>query len=104
MVSSNALSALIDQAQARGAQVDIHLDTDALYFEGREVITEVRIEGLAGIGLHWMPAITAAERIRIALLRAIEEAGFDVSGPTDSRAAEHGEPAWVCKARAALAG
>lgn len=34
---------------------------------------------------------------------AIEHAGFRVSGPTDLRAAENGEPAWVCGARAALA-
>lgn len=68
MVSSDELAALIDQAKARGTQVDIHLDIDALYFEGREVITEVRIEGLAGIGLHWMPALTAAERLRAALV------------------------------------
>lgn len=38
-----------------------------------------------------------------ALIAAIEGAGFNVSGPTDSRAAEDGEPAWVCNARAALA-
>ena len=37
------------------------------------------------------------------LIQAIEAAGFQVSGPTDSRAAEHGEPAWVCNARAAIA-
>lgn len=38
-----------------------------------------------------------------ALIAAIEGAGFHVSGPTDIRAAEHGEPIWVCNARAALA-
>jgi len=103
MVSSNSLAALIDQAQALGAQVDVHLDTDALYFEGREVITEVRIEGLAGIGPYWMPALTAAERLREALVHAIQNSGFTVAGPTDVRAAEHGEPTWVCNARAALA-
>lgn len=36
-----------------------------------------------------------ASRIRIA--------GFNVSGPTDHRAAEHGEPVWVCNARAEIA-
>lgn len=34
---------------------------------------------------------------------AVEAAGFDLSGPTDQRAAEHGEPAWVCKARGLIA-
>ena len=38
-----------------------------------------------------------------ALVQSIESAGFHVSGPTDSRAAEHGEPAWVCNARLTLA-
>lgn len=38
-----------------------------------------------------------------ALVQAIEGAGYLVSGPTDWRAAEHGEPRWVCNARAAIA-
>ena len=37
------------------------------------------------------------------LVRRIETAGFSVSGPGDFRAAENGEPVWVCNARAALA-
>lgn len=41
--------------------------------------------------------------LRRVLIQAIEESGFSVSGPTDSRVAEHGEPAWVCNARAVLA-
>jgi hypothetical protein len=41
--------------------------------------------------------------IERALMQAIEAAGFSVSGPGDVRAAEHGEPAWVCNARGALA-
>lgn len=36
------------------------------------------------------------------LVRRIEAAGYSVSGPTDSRAAENGEPVWVCNAREAL--
>lgn len=38
-----------------------------------------------------------------ALVQAVEASGFRLSGPTDSRAAEDGEPAWVCNARAAIA-
>lgn len=45
----------------------------------------------------------AAPKLVAALIQAIEEDGFEVSGPTDPRAAEHGEPAWVCNARAVLA-
>lgn len=33
------------------------------------------------------------------LIRAVEASGFSLSGPTDIRAAEDGEPAWVCDAR-----
>lgn len=46
---------------------------------------------------------TQIKQLQTVLVQAIEAAGFSVSGPTDSRAAEHGEPAWVCNARAALA-
>lgn len=41
--------------------------------------------------------------LALTLINAIEGAGFAVAGPTDHRAAEHGEPQWVCNARAALA-
>jgi hypothetical protein len=37
------------------------------------------------------------------LIQAIESSGFAVSGPADVRAAENGEPAWVCTARGVLA-
>lgn len=37
------------------------------------------------------------------LIEAVESSGFSISGPTDSRAAENGEPAWVCNARSAIA-
>ena len=37
------------------------------------------------------------------LIQAVEASGHRLAGPTDSRAAEHGEPAWVCTARLALA-
>lgn len=43
------------------------------------------------------------ETLSAVLVQAIEAAGFTVAGPTDSRVAERGEPAWVCNARAALA-
>lgn len=33
---------------------------------------------------------------------AVTSSGFSLSGPTDSRAAEDGEPIWVCKGRAAI--
>lgn len=37
------------------------------------------------------------------LVSCIQNSGFSVSGPTDIRAAENGEPVWVCEARTALA-
>lgn len=47
--------------------------------------------------------IAAAPDLKEVLIQAIEESGFSVSGPTDWRAAEDGEPHWVCKAREILA-
>jgi len=38
-----------------------------------------------------------------ALMQAVDESGWSVSGPTDHRAAENGEPPWVCNARDAIA-
>lgn len=52
---------------------------------------------VAGAGERTAPDLVAA------LVDAIEACGFTVSGPTDLRAAEHGEPAWVCRAREAIA-
>lgn len=37
------------------------------------------------------------------LCRAIEASGFSLSGPTDLRAAENEEPAWICNARLVIA-
>ncbi|MWL91808.1 MULTISPECIES: hypothetical protein [Cupriavidus] len=53
---------------------------------------------------HTLPQEQVAlPEVEAVLVQAIEASGFSVSGPTDSRAAEHGEPAWVCNARGALA-
>ncbi|UIF89456.1 hypothetical protein [Cupriavidus sp. UYPR2.512] len=49
------------------------------------------------------PPARERSELESGLVQAIEASGFSVSGPTDSRAAEHGEPAWVCNARGALA-
>ena len=40
--------------------------------------------------------------LRSVLIQAVEAAGFSLSGPTDIRAAENGEPVWVCNAREVL--
>src|SRR3990167_9542357 len=47
--------------------------------------------------------ITAAPDLLEALIQAVDESGHNLSGPTNWRAAEHGEPKWVCNARAAIA-
>ena len=47
--------------------------------------------------------MAASPRLLSTLIQAVESSGFSLSGPTDSRAAEHGEPAWVCEARAIIA-
>ncbi len=43
------------------------------------------------------------EEMSSVLVAAIESASFTVSGPTDPRVAENGEPGWVCKARLLIA-
>lgn len=45
----------------------------------------------------------SVQNLRNTLIQAVDGAGFSISGPTDVRAAENGEPAWVCNARAAIA-
>jgi hypothetical protein len=50
-----------------------------------------------------VPARALRRKMVASLRAAIEGAGFLVSGPTDHRAAEHGEPVWVCNAREAIA-
>lgn len=47
--------------------------------------------------------LVKALALKNALIQAIEASGFSVSGPTDARASENGEPAWVFSARIALA-
>lgn len=47
--------------------------------------------------------LTAAPDLLSALISAVEGSGYSLAGPSDPRAAEHGEPAWVCTARAAIA-
>lgn len=37
------------------------------------------------------------------LISAVESSGFSISGPTDFRACENDEPAWVCVARGLIA-
>lgn len=44
----------------------------------------------------------AIREARMQMADAIERAGFSLPGPTDHRAAEHGEPVWVCRMREAL--
>jgi hypothetical protein len=47
--------------------------------------------------------MAAAPELLAVLVQAVEASEFSLSGPTDSRAAENGEPAWVCNARAVIA-
>ena len=48
-------------------------------------------------------AVNAHAGLVAALSDAITSSGFPISGPTDPRAAENGEPAWVCRAREQIA-
>lgn len=64
------------------------------------------VEAAALNPLPWLP-MTVRHNPRWfgadTLVAAIEAAGFLVSGPTDHREAEHGEPMWVCNARERIA-
>lgn len=46
--------------------------------------------------------LTALVDTKNTLIQAIEASGFSLPGPTDWRAAEDGEPKWVCNARLAI--
>ncbi len=48
-------------------------------------------------------AIASIPDLTSTLIQAVESSGFSLSGPTDIRAAENGEPVWVCNARALIA-
>ena len=47
--------------------------------------------------------LAAAPELIATLTDAVEDAGFSLSGPTDHRVAEDGEPKWVCRAREVIA-
>lgn len=47
--------------------------------------------------------MAAAPEMLTVLIQAVESSCWSLSGPTDVRAAEQGEPAWVCNARATIA-
>jgi len=46
--------------------------------------------------------LVKALSLQSVLVQAIEASGYCVCGPTDVRAAENGEPVWVCNARTVL--
>lgn len=47
--------------------------------------------------------LAAAPELLATLIQALSASGFRLNGPTDHRAAEDGEPVWVCNARAVIA-
>lgn len=78
-----------------------HGDFDSEHAAWADAVLALRMDPeLAGTLQQEQSALPEVEAV---LVQAIEASGFSVSGPTDSRAAEHGEPVWVCNARGALA-
>ena len=55
------------RAEAKGAVVTVQIDELELAAEGREIITQVHVLGIKGVGPHPMSPISAAERLREAL-------------------------------------
>ena len=67
MTSQKELRDLIARAEAKGAVVTVQIDELELSAEGREIITQVHVLGIKGVGPHPMSPISAAERLREAL-------------------------------------
>ena len=66
--------------------------------------TPAMIDGITILDVAEIDRLRAQNAELVAVLaRAVESAGFSLGGPTDWRAAEHGESAWVCNARAVIA-
>lgn len=68
MTDEKELRELVEAARARGAEVFVRHDEDALRTEGRELIDEVKVLGVPGIGPFPMSALAAAEALREALV------------------------------------
>lgn len=66
MTNTNELNVLIAKARDNGATVLVSYDLEA-ELEGRQIIQTVQVVGIKGCGPFPMPAITAAERLRVAL-------------------------------------
>lgn len=69
MTDQKELRYLITLARESGAVVTVEMDAAALEGEGREIIRQVQVLGLKGIGPHPMEPIGAAERLRAVLHR-----------------------------------
>jgi hypothetical protein len=67
MTDQKEIRSLIARAEAKGAVVTVKIDQSALETEGREIIEEVQVVGLKGVGRYPMSLISAAERLREAL-------------------------------------
>lgn len=70
MTDQKELRYWITLAKEAGAVVTVEIDQTALESEGREIIRQVAVLGLDGVGPNPMTAIGAAERLR-AVLRAL---------------------------------
>lgn len=64
VTDNTEIRSLIDRAVQRGASVTYSYDQELLAREGRTIIDTVQVLGLAGVGPHPMPVVTAAEVLR----------------------------------------
>jgi hypothetical protein len=78
---------------------------DASEDDRREIAAELALEAIGEerAQVKEQRLAKAAPDLLKTLIQGIEASGFSVSGPTDVRAAEHGEPAWICNAREIIA-
>jgi hypothetical protein len=68
-----------------------------------DLLSEYEIATIRANASLIVRAVNSHAQLVAALTQAVESSGFSLSGPTNPRAAEHGEPAWVCNARAVIA-
>lgn len=80
-----------------GNEIEVDQDTVVGWTLSGDEIKASQLQVWAYRRLDAFPDLLAA------LMQAVGESGHKLNGPADWRAAEDGEPPWVCNARAAMA-
>ncbi|OCG90029.1 hypothetical protein LMG667_03395 [Xanthomonas euvesicatoria] len=92
---AHVLDAAISWSAARVAEGTAE---PAWVISARELIARYAPDGMLEAEANLIPAADI-ERMSAVMWAAVDASGFARGGPTDSRAAEDGEPIWVCRVR-----